>query len=41
MEQLTLVGLTGPLTAGPHEIEFVSTTAQADEAVNLAGVLIQ
>ena len=41
VEQLTLVGLTGPLAAGPHQIELLSTTPSADEVVNLAGVLIQ
>jgi hypothetical protein len=39
--QLTLVGLTGQLTAGPHRIELISSTPSADEVVNLAGVLIQ
>ncbi|HZO07081.1 MAG TPA: hypothetical protein VFB52_11900, partial [Solirubrobacterales bacterium] len=30
VEQLTLVGLTGPLAAGPHQIELLSTTPSAD-----------
>ena len=41
VERLTLVGLTGPLSAGPHEIALLSTAASEDLAVNLAGVLIQ
>jgi hypothetical protein len=41
VEQLTLVGLTGELSAGPHQIQLLSTTPSADEVVNLAGVLIQ
>jgi hypothetical protein len=40
-EQLTLVGLSAPLAAGSHQIEFVSSAADPDEVVNLAGVLIQ
>jgi hypothetical protein len=41
VDHLTLVGLTGPLTAGPHEIELLSTAPSEDLAVNLAGILIQ
>lgn len=41
VERLTLVGLTGPLSAGPHEIALLSTAASDDLAVNLAGILIQ
>ena len=41
VEQLNLIGLTNELPAGPHQIEFISSTPSADEVVNLSGVLLQ
>jgi hypothetical protein len=41
VEQFTLVGLTGTLQAGQHQIRLVSNAPEADLAVTLAGVLIQ
>ena len=41
VEQVTLVGLTAELAAGPHQIQLVSNSPAADEAVTLSGILIQ
>jgi len=41
VEQVTLVGLTAELPAGPHQIQLVSNVPEVDEAVTLSGILIQ